>query len=135
MYEDTLDKVSRYPNDLLFRFDLGELHYQRGEINEAIQQFQLAQRNPQKRVRAMYYLALCFKKKGQLDIALEQLQKAASELQIMDDTKKDILYELGELCEQMGNNDKALAYFKEIYGVDISYRDVTAKMEKFYKKQ
>ncbi|HMP88817.1 MAG TPA: tetratricopeptide repeat protein [Kiritimatiellia bacterium] len=135
MFDDARDKVERYPNDLLFRFDLGVLHYDRGEVNEAIQQFQLAQRNPQRRIRALFYLGLCFKQKGQLDIALEQLQKAASELLVMDDTKKDILYELGELSEQMGNKEKALAYFKEIYGVDISYRDVAAKMESFYKKQ
>jgi len=135
IHEDTREKVERYPNDLMFRFDLGVIMYERGEINEAIQQFQLSQRNPQKRIRSLYYMGLCFKKKGQLDIALEQLQKAASEMPIMDDTKKDILYELGELCETMGNKDKALAYFKEIYGVDISYRDVAAKMESFYNKQ
>lgn len=132
--EDARDKVERYPNDLLFRFDLGVLLYERGEINEAIQQFQLAQRNPQKRIRSLYYLGLCFKQKGQNDIALEQLQKAVAELPVMDDTKKDLLYELGSLSELMGNKDKALAYFKEIYGVDISYRDVAVKMEAFYNK-
>jgi tetratricopeptide (TPR) repeat protein len=132
MFDDARDKVERYPNDLLFRFDLGALLFERGEINEAIQQFQLAQRNPQKRIRSLYYLGLCFKKKGQNDIAIEQMQKAVSELPVMDDTKKDLLYELGSLSEQLGNKDKALAYFKEIYGVDISYRDVAAKIEKFY---
>lgn len=132
MLDDARDKVERYPNDLLFRFDLGVLLFERGEINEAIQQFQLAQRNPQKRIRALYYMGLCFKHKGQLDIAVEQMQKAVSELPVMDDTKKDLLYELGTLSERMGNKDKALAYFKEIYGVDISYRDVATKIESFY---
>lgn len=132
--EDARDKVERYPNDLQFRYDLGVIMYERGELNEAIQQFQLSQRNPQKRIRSLYYLGLCFKKKGQNDIAMEQLQKAVSELPIMDDTKKDLLYELGQISEEMGNQEKALSYYKEIYGVDISYRDVAAKMENFYKK-
>jgi tetratricopeptide (TPR) repeat protein len=134
MLEDAKDKVERYPNDLMFRYDLGVIMYERGELNEAIQQFQLAQRNPQRRIRTLYYLGLCFKKKGQIDIAVEQMQKAVSELPVMDDTKKDLLYELGQLSEEMGNKEKALAYYKEIYGVDISYRDVSAKMESFYKK-
>jgi tetratricopeptide (TPR) repeat protein len=132
--EDTKDKVARYPNDLLFRFDLGVLMFERKELNEAIQHFQLAQRNPQRRIRALYYLGLCFKEKGQNDIAIEQLQKAASELPVMDDTKKDILYELGELCEASNKPEQALGYFKEIYGVDISFRDVSKKIEQFYQK-
>jgi tetratricopeptide (TPR) repeat protein len=134
MLDDTRDKVDRYPNDLIFRFDLAVLLYERGELNEAIQHLQLAQRNPQKRIRSLYYLGLCFKAKNQFDIAAEQLQKAASELVVMDDTKKDILYELGNLNESLGDKDKALAYYKEIYGVDISYRDVATKIESFYKK-
>ncbi len=134
MLDDAKDKVERYPNDLLFRFDLGVLLFERGEINEAIQQFQLSQRNPQKRIRSLYYLGLCFKQKGQNDIAIEQMQKAVSELPVMDDTKKDLLYELGNLSELIDNKEKALAYYKEIYGVDISYRDVAAKMEAFYRK-
>lgn len=134
LLDDARDKVERYPNDLLFRFDLAVQLYERGELNEAIQHFQLAQRNPQKRIRSLYYLGLCFKAKNQTDIAIEQLQKAASELQVMDDSKKDILYELGCLSETLGKRDQALGYFKEIYGVDISYRDVSDKIESFYKK-
>lgn len=130
---DAEDRVRRYPNDLVFRYELGVLLYENGRLNEAIQQFQQAQRNPQRRTRALYYLALCFKSKQQFDIALEQLEKAASELQIMDDTKKDILYELGVICEAMENKAKAAQYFKEIYAVDIGYRDVAEKIEKSYK--
>lgn len=134
VFEDAEDKVRRYPNDLQFKFDLGVLQFERNALNEAIQLMQQAQRNPQRRIRALYYLALCFKKKQQFDIALEQLQKANSELGIMDDTKKDILYELGTTCEAMNQPEKALEYFKEIYSVDIAYRDVAQRMEKFYKR-
>ncbi|HEY8241337.1 MAG TPA: tetratricopeptide repeat protein, partial [Kiritimatiellia bacterium] len=91
---DAEEKVKRYPNDLQFRYDLGVQFYEHGKLNEATQQFQLAAKNPQRRVRSLYYLALCFKAKQLYDLALEQLEKAASELPIMDDTKKDVLYEL-----------------------------------------
>ncbi len=134
MLEDAADRVHRYPNDLQFRYEYGVLLYERQQLDKAIEEFQLAQRNPQRRIRALYYLALCFKQKGQNDIALEQLEKAASELTIMDDTKKDILYEMALLCELMNKTDKAIAYLKEIYSVDIRYKDVSSKMEKFYKK-
>ena len=131
---DAEDKVKRYPNDLQFRYDYGTVLFDHGQVTEAIGQFQLAQKNPQRRIRSLYYLALCFKQKQQLDIALEQLEKANSELSVMDDVKKDVIYELGSILEAMGRMDKAVEYYKEIYAVDISYRDIAAKIEKSYKK-
>lgn len=134
VFQDTEDRVRRYPNDLQFKYDYAVLLFERGLLNEAIQQFQRAQQNPQRRIRSFYYLALCFKQKQQYDIAAEQLEKAASELHLLDDTKKDVLYELGTIYEAMGKADKAAEYFKEIYAVDIGYRDVAAKIEKAYRK-
>jgi len=69
---------------------------QRGQINDAIQQFQLAQRHAQRRVKALYYIGLCFKQKKQYDMATEQLKKAAARAPAVGDTKKDIYYELGQ---------------------------------------
>ena len=127
--DDARDRVRRYPNDLQYKFDLGEFLFKANELNDAIQQFQAAQRHPQRRLRALYYLGMCFKAKNQNDIALEQLEKAASELNVMDATKKDIIYELGQIAEAMTDKDKALGYYKEIYAVDIGYRDVATKIE------
>lgn len=134
LYDDAVDMVKRYPNDLQFRYELGYQFYQRKQYNEAIEEFQLAQRNPQRRTRALYYLARCFQEKGQPDIAFEQLQKAASELTLMDETKKDVVYEMGVLAEQMGRKDEAIAFFKEIYSVDIKFRDIAQRIESSYKK-
>ena len=135
IYNDAVDMVKRYPNDLQFRYELGFQYYLRKQYNEAIEEFQLAQRNPQRRTRALYYLALCFTQKGQLDIAFEQLQKAASELTLMDETKKDVVYQMGLLADQMGRPDEALAFFKEIYSVDIKYRDISERIETAYQKK
>ncbi len=132
LLEDATDRVKRYPNDLQYRYDLGLVLFEHDRLNEAIQEFQLSQRNPQRRIRSLYYLAMCFKQKKQLDIAMEQLQKAASELSLMDDTKKDILYEMGTVAEQMGRREEAAKHFKDIYSVDIGYRDVAEKIEKVY---
>jgi len=101
-------------------------------VNEAIQQFQASQRSPKHRTMSLYYLAMCFKAKKQLDLAVEQLQKAGEELYTMDETKKDIIYQLGVISEEMGRRDKAAEYFKQIYAVDIKYRDVAAKVEQGY---
>ena len=134
LFQDAIDRVKRYPNDLQFHYGLGVLLFERGSLNEAIQEFQLSQRNPQRRIRSLYYMAMCFKQKKQYDIAMEQLQKATSELFVMDDTKKDICYEMAQISELMSQPDKAIRYYKEIYSVDIGYKDVSDKIEKAYKQ-
>ena len=134
IYSDAIQMVKRYPNDLQFRYELGVQYYIRSMYNEAIEEFQLAQRNPQRRTRALYYLGLCFKEKGLLDMGFEQLKKAASEITLMDEIKKDVVYEMGILADQMGRKDEAVGYFKEIYAVDIKYRDVAQRIEASYTK-
>jgi len=119
---------------LPLRYDYGVLLFERDLFNEAIQQFQMAQRNPRNRVRSLYYMARCFKQKQQYDMAREQLEKAAAELTEMDDLKKDIFYQLGETLEAQGDIATAVnKYYKEIYQVDIGYKDVAAKIEQSYK--
>jgi len=131
-FQDLQDRVKRYPNDLQIRFDFGALLYARGQINEAIQQFQLSQRSPQYRARSMYFIGLCFAGKKQYDMAAQQLEKANADMSDMDENKKACLYELGQIYEATNNRPKALEYYKEIYQVDISYRDVSAKIEHGY---
>ncbi len=131
-FDDLQDRVERYPNDLALRYDWGKMLFDNDYINEAIQQFQLAQRNPKSKVRALYYLGLCFKSKKQYDLAMDQLKAASVEVLVMDGTKKDIIYEQGLICELMGDAAQAAEYYKEIYQSDIGYRDVAQKIEQAY---
>lgn len=134
VFTNLQDRVTRYPNDLELRYLWGELLFKNDYIKEATEQFQLAQRNPMRRVRALYYLGLCFKHNGQFDMSLDQFKLAAENLTSMDDTKKDIYYEIGEVLECMGDVQGAANYYKQIYQVDINYRDIAEKIEKVYRK-
>ncbi|MBU0679383.1 MAG: tetratricopeptide repeat protein [Verrucomicrobia bacterium] len=134
LLKDSADRVKRYPNDLQFKYEYGVLLFEHEQFNEAAQQFQFSQRNPQRRTQSLYYLGLCFERKGQHDIAIEQLEKAAAELHTMDNMKKDIVYELGQISETMGDMAKAADYYKQIYAVDIGYKDISKKIEQAYKK-
>lgn len=131
-FDDLQDKVERYPNDLGLRYDWGVMLFENDYFNEAIQQFQLAQRNPKNRIMALYYLGLCFKEKGQYDLAMDQLKTASDEILVMDDTKKDVLYAQGQIAELMGDSKLAAEFYKEIYQADIGYKDVAQKIEQAY---
>lgn len=133
VFDDLVVRVQRYPNDLRLRYELGVIYYQRENYEEAIQQLQLAQRSPKERTDALYFLARSFRAKGQDDIALMQLETALDLLPIMDDNRKKVLFDLGELCERTGDNEKAFACYREVYSADIGYLDISAKMERMFK--
>ena len=134
LLEDAKERVQRYPNDREFKYELGVMLSQRGETDAAIQQFQQSQRNPKFRVDSLYQMAMCFREKGLNDLAREQLNTAVGEVSSANDTKKNILYELGQIAEDLGEEDEAIRLFKEIYAGDIGFKDVAAKIEQSYGK-
>ena len=52
----------------------------------------------------------------------------------MDVIKKDIVYNLGLVYEQMGEAGKYIEAMKQIYETDYGYRDVAARVESSYSK-
>jgi tetratricopeptide (TPR) repeat protein len=133
VFDDLVSRVQRYPNDLKLRFELGQQYFLNEYYDDAIGQFQLAQRSPKERVESLYYLALCFSKKGQRDMAVMQLETANEQLSIMDDLKKKVVYQLGTLAEDAGDIEKAFGYYRDVYGADIGFQDIGERMERIYK--
>jgi tetratricopeptide (TPR) repeat protein len=134
-FDNLNERVRRYPQDLKLRYEFGVMLFENDYINEAIQQLQLAQKGLQQRISALYYLGLCFKAKQQYDLAMEQLKKALAEVGTIDERRKDILYELGQICEITGKQEEAVSYYKQIYQADISYKDVAQKVENAYQQK
>ncbi len=133
VFDDLVLRVKNYPNDLRLRYELGVIYCQRELYEEAIQQLQLAQRSPKERTDALYFLARAFRAKGQNDIALMQLETALDLLPIMDDSRKKVLFDLGEVYEVTGNHEKAFTCYREVYSADIGYQDISARMERIFK--
>jgi len=50
----------------------------------------------------------------------------------MDAVKKDLLYVLGTVYETMGDKEKSIDCFKQIYEVDYGYNDVATRVESSY---
>ncbi len=128
-------RVEKYPTDLAFRFELGVLLFRAGKISEAQKEFQKAQANANKRIAALNYLAQCFSRRKIFDLAASTLQDAIKEKQVLDEEKKELIYNLGAVFENMGKKEDAIEQFKIIYKVDTSYRDVEAKVDAYYSGQ
>jgi len=130
--ERATDRVNRYPNDLQLRYELALIYWENNMIDDALQQFQLSQKNPQRRLSSIVYIGRCFAEKKQYDLAIEQFTKAISEMIAMDKQKMDALYHLGICYENAGNKEKALECYKEIYQANIKYKDVGERIQRFY---
>jgi len=125
-------RAERYPTDLQIRYELGELYFHAGKITEAIGEFQKAQANPQRRLQALGYLGQCFARRGMNDSAVRMLQNAIKEKPVFDEEKKELIYQLGCVFEKMTKPEEAIEQFKQIYEVDISFKDVGAKVDAYY---
>lgn len=124
--------VEKYPNDYNYRYDFGLLLLENGDVNGAIRELQLAQRAPKNRHAAMLNLGRAFIAGGKFDLAAEQLAVAKGEIGIMNDLKKDVIYELAGALEKSGKRDQAIAEYKTIYMADSTYKDVSEKINAFY---
>ena len=80
----------------------------------------------------MALLAKCFARRGMHDLAARTLQNAIKEKAVFDEEKKDLIYELGCVLENMKRPDDAVEQFKLIYETDIQYRDVGARVDAYY---
>jgi tetratricopeptide (TPR) repeat protein len=125
-------RVEKNPNDLTLRFELGEILFNADRIGEAIQEFQKAQHNPNKKVPSLYFLGECFARRKMYDMAARSLQNALNEKVGFDEEKKEIIYALGSVLEKQGKTEEAMAQFKQIYEVDIGFKDVAAKVDLYY---
>jgi tetratricopeptide (TPR) repeat protein len=128
-------RVERYPGDLSIRFELAELLFKAGKINEAMPEFQKARDNPHKRIQSMAYLGQCLAAQGKNDMAARQLQNAIKEKIVFDEEKKEMMYALAGVFEKMGKQNEGDELYKQIYEVDMGYKDVMAKVDASYNRK
>jgi len=132
LIEDARKRIDRNPTDLQLRYELGEHLTNAAQYRDALPELQRARQNPNARLKAMNLLGRCYRELGMLDLAAKQLDDAVRELVVMDATKKEILYNLGLVYEQMGNTAQYIDAMKKIYESDYGYRDVARRVESSY---
>jgi hypothetical protein len=74
-------------------------------------------------------LGHCFILKGMPRAALLWFKKGLDAPGRTPEEYKALQYELGSAYEEMGDLTRAVSAFTEVYGVDVGYRDIAAKLE------
>ncbi|HVG39021.1 MAG TPA: tetratricopeptide repeat protein, partial [Pyrinomonadaceae bacterium] len=74
-------------------------------------------------------LGHCFMKKNMMPLAIMWFKKGLSAPGHTEDEYQALRYELGTAYERMGDLNQAIDTFTEVYGVNVSYRGVSRKIE------
>lgn len=104
-------------------------------LDEAIREFQVAAGltgsadGTPRYFHCCNMLGHCFVKKGMPQAAVAWFKKGLDAPGRNAEESKALKYELGAAYEQMGDLNNAVAAFTDVYGVDVSYRDIGARLE------
>ena len=124
-------RVELHPGDAGLRLQLGKRLMRKGELDLALGELQKANADPRLQREALFCMAQCFQRKGFIDLARKEYQRALEGVRELDERAKEILYNLGSIAEAEGDAAEARSLYARVYEVDIGYRDVAAKMERF----
>jgi len=128
---DYRQRVDAHPSDLALRVQLGKRLLRAGDADAALAELQKATTDPRHEREARALLAQCFQKKGFLDLARKEYERALGEGRELDERAKEILYNLAEIAASESDRAGARGFYARIYEVDVGFRDVAAKMDAF----
>ncbi len=115
-------------------YNLGLAYKEMDLMDDAVEEFQSAaglaspQDGTPRYLQCCNLLGHCFMQKKMARLAVMWLQKGLNSPGHTEDEYQALRFDLGLAFEQMGELDKAIDTFMEVYGVDVSYRGVADKL-------
>jgi tetratricopeptide (TPR) repeat protein len=115
-------------------YNLGIAYKEMELLDDAVQEFQSAagltspKDGTPRYLQCCNMLGHCFMGKGMPRLAVMWFKKGLEAPGHTEDEYQALRYDLGTSYEQLGELDKAIDVFSEVYGIDISYRGVGEKL-------
>ncbi|BCG48055.1 TPR-repeat-containing protein [Citrifermentans bremense] len=114
--------------ELESHYDLGIGYKEMGMYGGAIKEFDIAARNPQRRLDCLTLQAICYREKGEPDRAEDLLRRGLALEVISQPERLCISYELAVLLEHSGATDEAIELYREVIGADPGYHDASRRL-------
>jgi tetratricopeptide (TPR) repeat protein len=122
-------------------YNMGTAYKEMDLMDEAIQEFQQcanlvkAADGTSRFLQCCNMLGHCFIHKGMPEAAVLWFKKGLSAPGHSEDEYQALRYELASAYEQLGDLKQAREFYTEVYGVDVSYREVAEKLSQLRQKQ
>jgi pilus assembly protein FimV len=129
-----LGELGEEDEDLETHYNLGIAYREMGLLDEAIGEFQKVAKAMQKGKPFRYamncstMLGLCFMDKGEPKVASMWYQRALESPGLEQDAVLALRYDLGMALENAGESKQALDSFRQVYAMNIDYRDVADRI-------
>jgi pilus assembly protein FimV len=134
-----LGELGEEDEDLETHYNLGIAYREMGLLDEAIGEFQKVAKAVQKGKPFRYtmncstMLGLCFMDKGEPKIASIWYQRALEVPGLEQDAVLALRYDLAMALENAGESKQALDSFRQVYAINIDYRDVADRIAELQK--
>ncbi|MEO6599191.1 MAG: tetratricopeptide repeat protein, partial [Polyangiaceae bacterium] len=115
-------------NDSATHYDLGVAYKEMGLIPDAIHEFELAARDPQRECNCFAMIGMVYLEQNELDRAVEAYVRALGAEDKTVEQEMNLYYDLGIVYEMKGKAQDALYYFQKIARRDPGYRDVSERL-------
>ncbi|HEX7079066.1 MAG TPA: tetratricopeptide repeat protein [Candidatus Eisenbacteria bacterium] len=109
-------------------YDLGMAYMEMGLYEEAIQEFQIASKGSPMELKCLEMIALCYLEKNEPSSAARELDKALELPGHGPEETISIRYNLGVANERLGNLDRALMHYEEVYLLNVDFLKVATKV-------
>ncbi|MBN1393750.1 MAG: tetratricopeptide repeat protein [Pirellulales bacterium] len=127
-------RAERYPNNLIFKYELGYRYMKTGQYAEAIRALQAAKSDPRRKGACMLVLGECFQQIKQYPLALTHYEAAIQEIPERElENRKKALYLAGRLALHLRNLAVAEKHLTALASLDFTYKDVSKLLDKLAK--
>lgn len=126
--------------DFETHYNMGTAYKEMDLMDEAVQEFQTAANlvkpgdGTSRFLQCCNMLGHCFMHKGMPEAAVIWFKKGLSAPGHTEDEYQALRYELASAYEQLGDLKHAREFYTEVYGVDVSYREVADKLSQLKNK-
>lgn len=111
-------------------YDLGTTYLEMELFDDAVAEFEIASRGKSFALPSQEMLGYCFLRKGQIDLAIRELEKALTLPGHDDRDRLGIHYNLGIACGVTDRENDAIEHFQKILEVDPNFRDTRSRLER-----
>ena len=120
--------------DFETHYSLGLAYKDMELLDEAISEFQMAFRTAGTGdlgdcIQCCNMLGFCFKRKEMPGVAVMWFERGLKIPNRLDDEYQALRYEIGICYEEMGEIDRAIDVYTQVYGIDVNYRKVGDKIK------
>jgi Tfp pilus assembly protein PilF len=99
-------------------------------FDEAAAEFEIASRGTSFALPSQEMLGYCFLRKGQINLAVRELEKALALPGYSEEDRLGIYYNLGIACGVTDRESDAIEYFQRILEIDPNFRDTRSRLER-----